>query len=314
MERERRIVKRETLFGAQRRPKRGIFRQTAKGIPVHPSETTLRSAVAAAARRVRAETPLAPSVTNTVTVNFVANAQLACGGSAAMVYMPDEAVAMARAANALYVNMGTVFPFYPETLSAAARELARLAKPWVLDPVGIGFGEIRMSVLAAFKETPPAVVRCNASEAIALAALWSLDTGSAAESRVKGVDSFDSVEDALPAAAAVARHIGGAVAVSGPADLVTDGRSAIRCPGGSARLSLVTGGGCSLGGVMAVYAAVADPLTAALAATLLYNLAAERAAAATEGPGSFAVRFLDELHKATPDEIASMPMTVEECP
>lgn len=287
-----------------------------KEIPVNPETlgSELRRSVEEAARKVRAETPLAPSVTNTVTVNFVANAQLAAGGSAAMVYMPDEGVAMARAGGAMYVNMGTTFPFYAETLPAAARELKTLGKNWVLDPVGIGMGGIRMSVLSGFKAAPPTVVRCNASEIIALAALWGLDTGSAAPSRVKGVDSFDSVDDALPAAVAVARHAGGAVAVSGPADLVTDGRIAARCPGGSARLSLVTGGGCSLGGVMAVYAAVAAPLTAALAATLLYNLASERAAARSEGPGSFQVRFLDELFRAAPEEIAAMPFSVEECP
>lgn len=276
--------------------------------------SAFRRSLEEAARRVRAETPLAPSITNTVTINFVANAQLACGGSAAMVYMPDECVAIAHAGGAMYVNMGTTFPFYAESLPATAQALKALGKNWVLDPVGIGMGAIRMSVLSGFKAAPPTIVRCNASEIIALAALWGLDTGSAAQSRVKGVDSFDSVEDALPAAVAVARHTGGAVAVSGPADLVTDGRIAARCPGGSARLSLVTGGGCSLGGVMAVYAAVADPLTAAAASTLLYNLASERAAAATEGPGSFAGRFLDELFRATPAEIAAMPMTLEACP
>jgi len=273
----------------------------------------LRRAVEEAARRVRERTPMAPSITNTVTVNFVANAQLAAGGSAAMVYLADEGVAMARAGEAMYVNMGTTFPFYAESLPATARELKALGKRWVLDPVGIGAGAIRERVLRGFKETPPSVVRCNASEIIALAGLWGLDAGTGRASRVKGVDAHDSVEEALPAAVAAARWTGGAVAVSGAADLVTDGRTAVRCPGGSDRLGLVTGGGCSLGGVMAVYAAVAEPLVAALGATLLYNLASERAAAASDGPGSFQVRFLDELHKASPAEIAAMPMTMEEC-
>lgn len=276
-------------------------------------ENELRQSVAAAARAVRARTPLAPSVTNTVTIEFVANAQLAAGGSAAMVYMPDEGVAMARAGDAFYVNMGTIFPVYAETLPATARELAVLGKNWVLDPVGIGMGELRMSIFSAFKATPPPIVRCNASEIIALASLWNLASGTG-PGHVKGVDSRDSVEAALPSAVAVARHTGGAVAVSGPADLVTDGRVAVRCPGGSDRLGLVTGGGCSLGGVMAVYAAVASPLVAALAATCLYNLSSARAAAATSGPGSFHARFLDELHAATPEDVASMPLTPEICP
>lgn len=57
-----------------------------------------------------------PSITNTVTINLVANTQLAAGGSAAMVYLPDEGEAMAQAGEALYINMGTIFPIYEETL------------------------------------------------------------------------------------------------------------------------------------------------------------------------------------------------------
>ncbi|MDN6424957.1 MAG: hydroxyethylthiazole kinase, partial [Bifidobacterium crudilactis] len=44
----------------------------------------LRQAIQEAARQVRQQTPLAQSFTNFVTINLVANAQLAVGGSAAM--------------------------------------------------------------------------------------------------------------------------------------------------------------------------------------------------------------------------------------
>lgn len=44
-----------------------------------------------AVRDVKAQNPMAGSITNSVTVNFVANAQLAVGGSAAMVYLPTRA-------------------------------------------------------------------------------------------------------------------------------------------------------------------------------------------------------------------------------
>lgn len=50
----------------------------------------LKQAIEQAAATVRQTNPLTPSITNTVTINFVANAQLAVGGSAAMVYLPDE--------------------------------------------------------------------------------------------------------------------------------------------------------------------------------------------------------------------------------
>ena len=53
-------------------------------------ETKLRGKIMEAVRAVKETNPMAGSVTNTVTMNFVANAQLAVGGSAAMVFLPDE--------------------------------------------------------------------------------------------------------------------------------------------------------------------------------------------------------------------------------
>ena len=50
----------------------------------------LKQHMVKAVEEIRATNPMAGSITNTVTIDFVANAQLAVGGSAAMVYLPDE--------------------------------------------------------------------------------------------------------------------------------------------------------------------------------------------------------------------------------
>ena len=47
------------------------------------TEVMIRKQVAESAEKARQTTPLAGSITNFVTVDFVANAQLAVGGSAA---------------------------------------------------------------------------------------------------------------------------------------------------------------------------------------------------------------------------------------
>ena len=49
------------------------------------TEEKLRSDLQETALRVKKENPMAASITNTVTVNLVANAQLAVGGSAAII-------------------------------------------------------------------------------------------------------------------------------------------------------------------------------------------------------------------------------------
>ncbi len=57
----------------------------------------LKQDVVKAVEKIRATNPMAGSITNTVTIDFVANAQLAVGGSAAMVYLPDGEIMQVRA-------------------------------------------------------------------------------------------------------------------------------------------------------------------------------------------------------------------------
>ena len=272
----------------------------------------LQSGIVEAASKVRANNPMAGSITNSVTIDFVANAQLAVGGSAAMVYLPDEGECLVAAGGAVYINMGTLLPVYEETLPRTAAAAHAAGKPWVLDPVGIGIGSLRTKLLRGFKPYKPAIVRGNASEIIALAGLWDLEGDASELSRARGVDTTDTVAAARDAAVALARYAGGAVAVSGESDLVTDGSTVAYSTGGSALMGKVTGFGCSLGGVAAVYATQADPLTATLAAVAHYNVAGTRAAATADAPASFKVAFIDELYRATPDDIANNPLRIEE--
>ena len=272
----------------------------------------LKQNVVKAVEEIRATNPMAGSITNTVTIDFVANAQLAVGGSAAMVYLPDEGEALVAAGNAVYLNMGTLFPIYEQTIPATAKAAHDAGKAWVLDPVGLGIGGLRTKLLEELKPYKPTIVRGNASEIIALASLWDLSGAANDLDRARGVDSTDTVDAARAAAVALARYTGGAVVVSGEIDLVTDGTTVVRSHGGSELMSKITGCGCSQGGVPAVYATCADAFTAAVAGTAHYNLAGTRAASVTTAPASFKVAFIDELYRATGEEIAANPMCVEE--
>ena len=270
----------------------------------------IEAAVAAAAHKVRETNPMAGSITNTVTIDFVANAQLAVGGSAAMVYLPDEGEALVAAGNAVYLNMGTLFPIYEQTIPATAKAAHDAGKAWVLDPVGLGIGSLRTKLLEELKPYKPTVIRGTASEISALASLWELLGAEDALDRPRGVDTTDGVDAAREAAVALAHYTGGAVVVSGEVDLVTDGTTVVRSHGGSELMSKITGCGCSQGGVLAVYATCADAFTAAVAGTAHYNLAGTRAAAVATAPASFKVAFIDELYRATGEEIAANPMCV----
>ncbi|MBZ4665209.1 hydroxyethylthiazole kinase [Mahella sp.] len=264
-----------------------------------------------AVETVKRENPMVGSITNTVTINFVANAQLAVGGSAAMVYLPDEGEFLAKASGATYINVGTFIPLYEQTLPRVAKILHEARKPWVLDPVAVGIGSLRTQLLREFKKYKPTVIRGNASEILALAGLWGLEGGTAL-SNVRGVDSTNSVTAAKAAAVALAKWTGGAVAVSGKTDLITDGSVVAFSHGGAHFMGEITGAGCSLGGVVAVYATASSPFIAALTATAVYNLAGTRAEKKVDGPGSFQIQFLDELYKASAVDIANNPLEIEE--
>ena len=123
-----------------------------------PDDHPLRTRIADAVHAVRSTTPLAQSFTNFVTINLVANAQLAAGGTAAMSYLPDDVLDIAAICGATYINVGTLLPFYKDALADIARGLHDQGKPWVLDPVAAGLGATRTAILESFRDVPPTIV------------------------------------------------------------------------------------------------------------------------------------------------------------
>ena len=94
------------------------------------------------------------------------------------------------------------------------------------------------------------------------------------------------------------------MAVSGEVDHITDGERLVRVGNGHPLLTQVTGAGCALGALMAAFAAVeTDALVAAAAATAVVTVAADQAAQASSGPGTFAPVLLDNLAGLSPEEL-----------
>ncbi len=236
---------------------------------------------------LRRTAPLTHCLTNLVADNYTANVLLAVGASPAMVIAREEAAGFAAIAHALLVNVGTITPPDAQAMQEAAAAAHAAGKPWVLDPVGAGALPYRTGIVAGLLRHHPTIIRGNASEILAVA-------GTAGGG--KGVESTAGSAEALPRARELATRLGAVVAVSGATDYVTDGGEVIAIPGGHVLATRVTATGCALGAVMAALAGVVrSPLRAAVAASVLFKVAAERAARASQLPGSFAVAFLDQL-------------------
>ncbi|WP_277961248.1 hydroxyethylthiazole kinase [Pseudomonas sp. RIT-To-2] len=270
-------------------------------IPCQPP--TVESIITAHAA-LRAQGPLVQCLTNSVSVNFMANVLLAAGASPAMVDNPEEAAGFAAIAGAVLVNLGTPTDAQVRAMRLAVQAADSLGRPWVLDPIGAGVLPWRGQVAAELLALRPTVIRGNAAEIIGLAGLGN--------SQAKGFDSSSDPADAMPAAITLLKHAT-CVSASGPIDHVVgkvrDDRGEVshyllRIAGGSALLPRITASGCSLGALVAAYAAATrDGFCAVAAAHVHFALAAEYAEPLAQGPGSFLPAFLDGLDRVDADLI-----------
>ena len=213
--------------------------------------------------RLRAHAPRVQCLMNTVGQVITANVLLAAGARVSMSAHPDEVVAMTASADALLINLGTLDRLRVAAIPRLLADARVLALPRVLDPVFVEHSPVRLTLAQSIVAAGPLIVKGNAAELAALelpAYATRVQTG------------------------AVDRISGG-----GAADVVTIAR-------GHRWMAQVTGLGCAAGALIAACAAVEpDPVAASAAALLMFGVAGEMAAERAQGPGSFAVAFLDVL-------------------
>ena len=258
--------------------------------------TAIPEAAARNLAAVRAEKPLIHNITNFVVMAYTANALLAMGASPVMAHALNEVEDMVCLAGALVLNIGTLSEEWVESMLKAGRKASGRNTPIVLDPVGSGATPFRtQSARRIIAETRPRVIRGNASEILSLRN---------ADSRTRGVDSLHSVEQAADVAQALAGQLQTVLAITGPVDLVTDGRRVARVFNGHALMGCVTGTGCTATAVIGAFLAVdPDPLRAAATALAYFGLAGETAAQKASAPGSFMIQMLDALYTITPERL-----------
>ena len=245
---------------------------------------------------IRERKPLIHNITNYVVMNFTANALLALGASPVMAHAPEEVEEMTGLASALVLNIGTLTPAWVQSMLAAGKRANALDLPVILDPVGSGATRLRTESARRIAETVKlAAVRGNASEVLSL-----VRQGSS----TKGVDSLHGVDEAAEAASTLARELKTVIAITGPVDLVTDGRRVARVANGHPLMGSVTGMGCAATAVIGAFLAVnRDSFSAVAEGLACIGLAGERGAARSEGPGSFQVNFLDALSAVSAEEL-----------
>lgn len=248
--------------------------------------------------KVRAGKPLIHNITNFVVMNSTANVLLAAGASPVMAHAENEVEEMAGLAGALVLNIGTLTDIWVESMLIAGRKCSELGTPIIFDPVGAGATALRtFTAKRIIEETAVSVIRGNGSEVLSLRD---------EHSKTRGVDSLHTVEEAAEAATTMAVELGTTLAITGPVDLVTDGRRVLRVANGHPLMSYVTGTGCAATALIGAFAAVDnDPVTATATALAYFGLAGEKAGKTAAGPGSFMVNLLDALYTLTPEDVCA---------
>jgi hydroxyethylthiazole kinase len=200
---------------------------------------------------------------------------------------------MAGIAQSLVLNIGTLDPYWIESMRLALASAAARGIPVVLDPVGAGATAYRnASIERLLAQVMPTVVRGNGSEIMSVAG---------ASVSTRGVDSSAAANDALGGAQALVLRTQGVVCVSGEADHVLDaGRRWARLRNGHVWMTKITGVGCSATALIGAFCAVQpDPWRATVSAMALMSvageIAAEQALAHQQGVGSMQVALLDAL-------------------
>lgn len=256
-------------------------------------------------RNVKACRPLIHCITNFVTANDCANLLLAAGASPIMAEDLEEVADVTSICNGLCLNLGTPTPRRLEAMVVAGKRANALGHPVVLDPVGVGASKMRMEgAKRLLKEVRFAAIRGNLSEIKALL------LGAAASGGVDA-DRKDVLAEETQVAAfarSAARALGTVVAISGAADVVTDGNRVFCIHNGCPAMSSVTGTGCQLSSLTAAFltANPETPLESAAGAAAMMGLAGEIAygrMSPMDGNASYRNYIIDAVYRMTPETL-----------
>jgi hydroxyethylthiazole kinase len=240
---------------------------------------------------IRKRQPLVHHITNFVVMNSTANVTLAIGASPIMAHAHEEMEAMSAFTSVLNLNIGTLTPYWVDSMIMAGKIAGQRGIPIVLDPVGSGATPLRTEAARRIlAEIPVTVIRGNASEVMSL-------FSKADEIKIRGVDSLETVDAVRHGAHMMAAELKKVIAITGEVDFITNGNKSIEVHNGHPMFGRVTGTGCAATTAISCFCAVEpDPLVAAAAALGYYGLAGEEAAKVSNGPGSFQAALYDALY------------------
>lgn len=259
----------------------------------------------------------APNVhclTNVVTMQDVANMLLAAGGSAIMAQDINEVEEITQISSATLLNMGVPSDEKIAAYIKAGKYANKLGHPVIFDPVGVGASNYRKKCAnEILTNVTPDIIRCNQEEAKILLGFLNVGDDGEINSEIKsnGVESSLklSENEQEKVAMALAYKYDTVAFISGSLDIISDGKDVLKIDGGDSRMRKVSGTGCMLSALCALFAAgmyvtetdVNSYVYAAYSAGKVWKETAKNTGISTDieggGIGTYHCLLFDELEK-----------------
>lgn len=268
------------------------------------SGTELLHELIEARKTVKEKRPLIHGMTGAVAINDCANVVLALGASPIMAEHPDEVEDITGHAAGLAVSLANITEARMCAIMRSGAAAYNNHIPSVIDVVGVTCSSMRMKFARQFiSECRPSVIKGNISEIKAMA-------GAAYNSVGVDVSSSDAVgssdEEKLHGAAEIikgyAKETSSVVIASGEVDIISDGDRVYYIENGVPAMAKVTGTGCMLNVITAVYLSAAAPLTASILAAVTLGISGELADS-SKGLGTYHMSLIDSLSMLSDEDI-----------
>lgn len=247
------------------------------------SKSALKNIVNENIRYVKSTSPNVHCLTNVVTMQDVANMLLAAGGSAIMAQDIKEMEEITQISSATLLNMGVPSDEKIAAYIVAGKCANKLGHPVIFDPVGVGAGNYRKKCAKdILTNVHPDIIRCNQEEAKVLLDFenfgenieefensGTLESGllknkiSLSEDKENTKIKSNGVESSIKlseeeqerATMALAHKYNTVAFISGNIDIISDGENVLKIDGGDSRMRKVSGTGCMLSALCALFAA-----------------------------------------------------------
>ena len=242
---------------------------------------------------VKSKKPLIHYITNQISINDCANMILAVGAKPIMAEHPLEVSEITAVSKSLGVNLGNITDNKIKSMLISGKTAYENKISQVIDLVGVGCSKLRLDYARKFiSECHPNVIKGNMSE---IKAIYGI------KSSAKGIDvgacdiiTEQNFDENIKIITRLSMETGSVVAATGVVDIISNGTYTYIISNGCEMLSMITGTGCMLTGIIASYISSGNILEGTVLAVALMGICGELSQN-VKGTGSFRNELIDNM-------------------